>query len=153
MYLLTSIAWRSKASSLSPGLSCTLPPSQPVLPGLLKRSRSLWQPYFASSGPCGGGFQSSRQRSTAVGRAGNGSLGRNNPGRRREMHGQRLPAYQTSYRSGKQASYAWHSRLGIAFGFGLLFFVFPQEEETPVSLGAEANSSESQLQRQKRKGW
>lgn len=48
------------------------------------------------------------------------------------MHGQRLPAYQTSSRSGKQAISAWHSSLGIVMGFGGLFcFLFSPKRKRP----------------------
>lgn len=158
MYLLTSQAWRSSASSLPLGPSRTFPPSQPVPPGLLRRLPpvaavlcllrplrrwlSVFTPAERRGEPhsCGG-------KAARPGRAGSRSLGQNSPGRSGEMHGQRFPASQTRSfpRSEKQVSSAWHSRLGLVF-------FFPQAEETPISPGAEANSSESPLQRQKRKG-
>lgn len=161
MYLLTSQAWRSCASSLwsSGFLAPFPPPSQPVPPGLLGGCRCPWQPYFGSSGPCGGAFRSSRHQSTALsptaaggrkaarpGRAGSGSLGRNSPGRGEETDGQRFPASQTRSlsRPEKQASSVWHSRSALVWGLVLGGGVVPpQAEETPVSPGAEANSSET----------
>lgn len=65
---LSSLA-EKRFQPLSRALSHLTPnPPNPTRchPGCSGGSRCLWQPYFASSGPCGGGFQSPRQQSRAV---------------------------------------------------------------------------------------